>query len=143
MLLKLIMVLAALAMSILATPLNTTTFSPSLSKRATPSFKKGDYTAQQMEQITQGHNDAIKMASTVVSWSTSPVIFDPIFRKYFNILDRGAVVSESCPEPQNHRANLLTKSRRLQANHRQRRRPRPRPPRHHRSRQRLEGRRRR
>lgn len=96
MVLKLILVLAALAISIIASPLNAT-LSPSLSKRATPSFKKGDYTAQQIEQITQGHNDAIKMASTVVSWSTSPVIFDPIFRKYFNILDRGAVVSEFQP----------------------------------------------
>lgn len=93
MLLKLLLVLATLTISILASPLNTT-LSPSLSKRATPSFKKGDYTAQQIEQITKGHDDAIKMASTVVSWSTSPGIFDPIFKKYFNILDRDAVVSE-------------------------------------------------
>ena len=96
MLFKGIMVLAALAITTLATPVNITSFPQSqvLSKRATPRFKRGDYTNQQIIQIKQGHADAIKMASTVVSWSTSPELFDPIFKKYFNILDRDAVVGK-------------------------------------------------
>lgn len=93
------MVLLALAIATLATPVNITSFpqAQTLSKRATPDFKKGDYTKQQIIQIKQGHADAIKMASTVLSWSTSPNIFDPIFKKYFNIDDRDAVVGKDCP----------------------------------------------
>jgi hypothetical protein len=98
MLFKSIMILACLAIPTVATPVNITSIHQSqiLRKRATPGFKKDDYTKQQITQIKQGHADAIKMASTVVSWSTSPDIFDPIFKKYFNILDRDAVVGKAC-----------------------------------------------
>lgn len=96
MLFKGIMALVALAIATLATPVNITSFPQSqiLSKRATPGFKKGDYTKQQFIQIKQGHEDAIKMASTAVTWSKSPEDFDPIFKKYFNIKDRAAVVGK-------------------------------------------------
>jgi hypothetical protein len=96
MLFKGIMVLAALAITTLATPVNITSFPQSqvLSKRATPRFKRGDYTNQQIIQIKQGHDDAIKMASTAVTWSKDPEKFDPIFKKYFNIEDRKGVVGK-------------------------------------------------
>jgi len=96
-----ITVLAALAITTLAAPVNINSSPPSrlLSKRATPEFHEGDYTDQQITQIKQGHTEAIKMSSTVVSWSKSPELFDPIFRKYFNIMDRGAVVGKNCPGP--------------------------------------------
>lgn len=99
MLFKCIMTLVALAIATLATPVDIT-FLPKrqiLSKRATPDFKKGDYTKQQITQIKQGHADAIKMASTAVTWSKSSERFDPIFNKYFNIQDRDAVVGKDCP----------------------------------------------
>lgn len=90
------MALLALAVGTLATPVNITSISKSqdLSKRATPGFKKGDYSPQQIVQIKQDHADAIKMASTVVRWSTSPEVFDPVFKKCFNIQDRDAVVGK-------------------------------------------------
>ena len=96
MLIEGIMALAALAITTLATPVNITYFpqSQTLSKRATPRFEKVDYTNQQIIQIKQGHTDAIKMASTAVTWSKTPDDFDPIFKKYFNIKDRTAVVGK-------------------------------------------------
>jgi len=99
MLFKGIMALAALVITTLATPVNITSLPQSqiLSKRATPGFKRGDYTQQQITQIKQGHADAIKMASTAVTWSKDPGNFDPIFKKYFNIQDRDAVVGKNCP----------------------------------------------
>lgn len=114
------MALAALAITTLATPVNITSFPQSriLSKRATPGIKKGDYTKQHIIQIKQGHADAIKMASTVVSWSKTPDSFDPIFKKYFNIQDRDAVVGKDCPWASlfRLRIDMLTGRRRLQAN---------------------------
>jgi hypothetical protein len=85
--LKGMLALAALAITTLATPVNITSFPQSqiLSKRATSRFKRGDCTNQQIIQIKQGHDDAIKMASTAVTWSKDPEKFDPIFKKYFNI----------------------------------------------------------
>lgn len=99
MLFKGIVALAALAITTLTTPVNIISLpqSQSLSKRATPDFKKGDYTKQQIAHIKQGHADAIKMASTAVIWSKSSERFDPIFKKYFNIQDRNAVVGKDCP----------------------------------------------
>ena len=99
MLFKGIVALAAFAITTLATPVNITSFPQSqiLSKRATPDFKKGDYTKQQIAHIKQGHADAIKMASTAVTWSESSGSFDPIFKKYFNIQDRDAVIGKDCP----------------------------------------------
>lgn len=96
MLFKGIMVLTALAITTLATPVNITSFPQSqiLSKRATPRFKRGDCTNQQIIQIKQGHDDAIKMASTAVTWSKDLEKFDPIFKKYFNIEDRKGVVGK-------------------------------------------------
>jgi hypothetical protein len=65
-----------------------------LERRGAPSVKKNDYTEQQIQQIKEGHLDAIKLASMVVSQSQEPNTFDPIFRNYFRSSDRDTVISE-------------------------------------------------
>ena len=78
----------------LATTLNITATQPvALCKRGVPSVKENDYTEQQIQQIKEGHLDAIKLASMVVSQSEHPRTFDPIFQHYFELSDRDAVVS--------------------------------------------------
>lgn len=87
--------IAALVVGALATPLLIDSSRDRvLDKRATPDVKQGDYTDQQVNQIKKAHSDAIKMASTVVSWSKHPDTFDPIFKKYFDIADRDPVVGK-------------------------------------------------
>lgn len=62
------LVLAASITGALATPLNVTiTQHVALHKRGAPVVKKNDYTDQQIEQIKEGHLDAIKLASMVVA----------------------------------------------------------------------------
>lgn len=79
----------------LATPHNITSMQPLvLVKRGAPSVKENDYTKQQIQQIKEGHIDAIKLASMVVSQSQKPDTFDPIFRNYFRSSDRDTVISE-------------------------------------------------
>lgn len=99
MLLKLLLAVTALIIATLASPLNTTLVDPLfLNKRSTPGFKKGHYTNQQIQQIKEGHSDAIKMASMVVKQSKNSETFDPIFKQYFAIKDKEAVVSKSLPQ---------------------------------------------
>lgn len=87
--------IAALVVGTLATPLHIASSHDRVhDKRATPDVKQGDYTDQQVNQIKKAHSDAIKMASTVVSWSKHPDTFDPIFKKYFDIADRDPVVGK-------------------------------------------------
>jgi hypothetical protein len=99
MLLKLIIFLVAMATGILASPLNATT-SQSLHKRLGrlpgPDIEYS-YTKQQFDQIKHAHKDAILLASKVVSLSANPDVFDPIFKKYFNIAERTGVISKSPP----------------------------------------------
>jgi hypothetical protein len=107
MLLKLIIFLVAMATGILASPLNVTA-SQSLHKRLGrqpgPTYEVS-LTNQQALQIHQAHKDAIILASKVVSSSAHPDVFDPIFKKYFNIADRTSVISKS---PLSDRSPLLT-----------------------------------
>ena len=79
----------------LAAPHNFTSMQPLvLERRGAPSVKTNDYTEQQIQQIKEGHLDAIKLASMVVSQSQEPATFDPIFRNYFRLSDRETVISE-------------------------------------------------
>jgi hypothetical protein len=92
MLLVTFLAVAASVMCVLATPINSTSIQIwSLDKRGTPSVKENDYTKQQIEQIKEGHLDAIKLASMVISQSEHPATFDPIFQHYF-LSDRDAVI---------------------------------------------------
>ena len=93
MLLTTILAVAASVVCTLATPLNITSMQPLvMDKRAAPSVKKNHYTEQQVQQIQEGHLDAIKLASMVVSQSKTPETFDPIFQTYFQLSDREAVI---------------------------------------------------
>jgi hypothetical protein len=99
MLLKLIIFLVAMATGILASPLNATTFQSlhkRLGRRPGPDVELS-YTKQQTDQIKYAHKDAILLASKVVSSAAHPDVFDPIFKKYFNIADRTGVISKSPP----------------------------------------------
>jgi len=99
MLLTTLLAVTASVLCTLATPLNITSMQPQvLEKRATPSVKDGDYTKQQIEQIKEGHLDAIKLASMVISESKKPETFDPIFQKYFQASDREAVLGRLLPQ---------------------------------------------
>jgi hypothetical protein len=62
-------------------------------KRGAPVVKETDYTKQQIQQIKEGHLDAIKLASMVVTQSKEPDTFDPIFQNYFRLSDRDTVIS--------------------------------------------------
>jgi hypothetical protein len=95
MLFTIIIVVVASVVCTLATPLNLTSMQPLvLEMRGAPSVKKNDYTEQQIQQIKEGHLDAIKLASMVVSQSQKLNTFDPIFRNYFRLSDRDTVISE-------------------------------------------------
>jgi hypothetical protein len=95
MLLSTILVLTASVVCALATPLNITSMQfLALDKRGAPVVKDNDYTNQQVQQIKEGHLDAIKLASMVVSQSETPATFDPIFQNYFQLSDRDTVISE-------------------------------------------------
>lgn len=97
MLLMTLLVVTVSVVCTLATPLNITSMQPLvLNKRAAPSVKKNDYTEQQIQQIKEGHLDAIKLASMVVSQSSNPDTFDPIFQNYFQLSDREAVIGRWC-----------------------------------------------
>ena len=88
-----LLVVAASVVCVLATPINSTSIQTrSLDKRGTPSVKENDYTKQQIEQIKEGHLDAIKKASMVVSQSEHRETFDPIFQHYFQLSNRDAVI---------------------------------------------------
>lgn len=90
------LVVTASAVCTFATPLNITSMQPSiLDKRGAPSVKENDYTKQQIEQIKEGHLDAIKLASMVVSQSKNRDTFDPILQNYFQLSDREAIISQS------------------------------------------------
>jgi len=90
-----IIIVMALVICTLGTPLNITSMQPLvLGKRGAPSVKEKDYTKQPIQQIKEGHIDAIKLASMVVSQSQNPDTFDPIFRNYFRVSDRDTVISK-------------------------------------------------
>lgn len=103
----------ALVLGTLAAPRNSTFSSrQALAKRAVPSFESGAYSPEHMEQIDDGHWDAIMMASTVVDYTDNrpppdgtPYWFDEIFKKYFNIDDMPTVIGK----PQ----RLILQSKRL------------------------------
>ena len=96
MLLTTILAITASVVCTLATPLNITSMQPLvLNKRATPSVEEGDYTQPEIKRIKEGHIDAIKLASIVVSQSKERATFDPIFQKYFQLSDREAVLGMS------------------------------------------------
>ena len=95
MLLLTFLVVATSIVCTLATPFNTTSERPlMLDKRGAPVVKDNHYTKQQVQQIKEGHIDAIKLASMVVSQSEKPDTFDPIFQHYFRSSDRDTVISE-------------------------------------------------
>jgi hypothetical protein len=100
MLLKLIIFLVAMATGILASPLNMTvsqSLHKRLNRRPGPDVELAAYTKVQIDQIKHAHKDAVLLASKVVSSSATPDVFDPIFKKYFNIADRDGVLSKSPP----------------------------------------------
>lgn len=79
----------------LATPLNITSLQPLvLEKRGAPAVKGNHFTKQQVQQIKEGHLDAIKLAPMIISQSGNPDTFDPIFQHYFRSSDRDIVLSE-------------------------------------------------
>ena len=53
------------------------------------------YTAQQIEQFQEGHNDALMMCRTVIEQATkTPDRFNRIFRAYFPFSDRKLIIGE-------------------------------------------------
>lgn len=95
--------LAALILGTMAAPRNNTwSRRRALAKRAVPSFEPGAYSAEHMQQIDDGHWDAIMMAATVVEYADDrpppddedPYWFDDIFKKYFNIDDMPTVIGK-------------------------------------------------
>lgn len=92
MLLRYTMIFMTIVIYTIASPLMSN-LTQSFNKRAMPPIKPGVYTAQQVEQIEQGHLDAIRLASAAVSFSKDPARFDPIFEKYFGINDKETVIS--------------------------------------------------
>ena len=100
---KALMGLAALILGTMAAPRNNTwSRRRALAKRAVPSFEPGAYSAEHMQQIDDGHWDAIMMAATVVEYADDrpppddedPYWFDDIFKKYFNIDDMPTVIGK-------------------------------------------------
>lgn len=95
MFLSYMMVFTTIIVYTTAVPLQLNSTHPwSLDKRATPSVAPGAYTAQEVEQLERAYKDAIQLASTVVSFSSNPARFDPIFTKYFALNDKETVLGK-------------------------------------------------
>ena len=101
----------------LATPHNITSMQPLvLVKRGAPSVKENDYTKQQVQQIKEGHLDAIKLASMVISQFRNRDTFDPIFQNYFQLSDRDTVISEQQPSSSFRQVRSLTPHSQMSSN---------------------------
>jgi hypothetical protein len=57
--------------------------------------KENTFSAQEIEQFQEGHNDALMMCSTVIEKATkNPKRFDRIFREYFPFNERQLIIGE-------------------------------------------------
>jgi hypothetical protein len=117
MLLTTLLAVTASIVCTLATPLNIISMQPlALDKRGAPSVKENDYTKQQIEQIKEGHLDAIKLASMVISQFRNRDTFDPIFQNYFQLSDRDTVISEQQPSSSFRQVRSLTPHSQMSSN---------------------------
>jgi hypothetical protein len=89
-----ILAFAAFVIGTLAAPLNSSLSEfHFLDKRAQPVIPPGLYTKQQEEQLIRAHQEAIKLASRVLSGSRQKP-FDRVFNKYFDINDKQTVLGK-------------------------------------------------